>query len=435
MGPFFKRLGRELEDHGAKVSKINLNAGDSLFYPGPNATPYRGTLEHWPDFLAEYIRTNKVDFVVLFGDRRAYHEPVHEITTRLGSRLYVFEEGYLRPNYITMELGGVNGRSNVPQRHQAFDAMPSKALPEPRIQFTGYYHAAFYGMLYHAALTLAPWGYRHYRHHRRSNGVYQAFAWIRAGFRRQWFRFKERNVVARLHARHAGKYFVVPLQVRDDAQIRCYSKYHSVEDFIEEVAASFAEHAAPEDRIVFKHHPMDRGYVDYSRFMETVREKTGLGDRLYYIHDVPMPKLLDHAKGAVMINSTTGISALHHKVPVKLLGEAIYRIRGLTCERPLPNFWREPGQVDYRLFMRFRNWLLSRTQAHGTFYRRVPGLDTPTGINWDPVSLPEGTPEPQPQPETTPASQPAPEPISAPAKTAQAWRTSEPERPLQAGNS
>lgn len=387
MGPFFRRLGRELQAHGATISKINLNAGDSLFYNDSGAVSFRGTLEEWPDFLADFIQQRGIDIVVLFGDRRAYHEPVQAISTRLGCRLYVFEEGYLRPNYITVELGGVNGRSLMPRHPEGFSSMPSVPLKEPRVRFSAFYHGALFAMLYHGALTLAGWRYPHYRHHRAANGLYQAFAWIRAGVRKQWFRIRERNVVSQLHRDHSGRYFVVPLQVRDDAQIRCYSDYDNIESFIEEVAFSFAEHAAPEDCIVFKHHPMDRGYSDYTRFIDRLRAKTGLGRRLFYVHDVPMPQLLRRTKGAVMVNSTTGISALHHGVPVKLLGEAVYDIEGLTSKAALADFWREPGKVDRKLYVRFRNWLLSRSQAQGTFYRRVPGINTPTGIDWDPVSL------------------------------------------------
>jgi capsular polysaccharide export protein len=42
------------------------------------------------------------------------------------------------------------------------------------------------------------------------------------------------------------------------------------------------------------------------------------------VHDLHLPTLLAHASGTVVINSTVGPSALHHKVPSKTTGSAFY---------------------------------------------------------------------------------------------------------------
>lgn len=37
------------------------------------------------------------------------------------------------------------------------------------------------------------------------------------------------------------------------------------------------------------------------------------------------PTMLKHAKSVITINSTAGLSALHHAKPLKVLGDALYR--------------------------------------------------------------------------------------------------------------
>ena len=47
VGPFFSRLAHDLELAGARVSKVNFNAGDRLFYRR-GAFSYRGAMADWP---------------------------------------------------------------------------------------------------------------------------------------------------------------------------------------------------------------------------------------------------------------------------------------------------------------------------------------------------------------------------------------------------
>ncbi len=72
MGPFFKRLSRDLEGQvDSTVYKINFNGGDWLFYRGERTVNFRGTQEQWPEFLAEKIGEWHIDTIYLFGDNRS----------------------------------------------------------------------------------------------------------------------------------------------------------------------------------------------------------------------------------------------------------------------------------------------------------------------------------------------------------------------------
>lgn len=49
-----------------------------------------------------------------FGDWRPLHREAILVAKLRNIRVWAFEEGYLRPHYITMEEGGVNGNSMLP---------------------------------------------------------------------------------------------------------------------------------------------------------------------------------------------------------------------------------------------------------------------------------------------------------------------------------
>jgi capsular polysaccharide export protein len=166
----------------------------------------------------------------------------------------------------------------------------------------------------------------------------------------------------------------VPLQVHIDAQVRVHSRFGTVPAFLETVIASFAVHARKADFLAIKHHPLDRGYHDYAELIRALGRKYGLQDRLLYIHDQHLPTLLANARGVVVINSTVGLSAIHHGTPLKVLGEALYDMPGLTAQCELSRFWRDAEQwkPNEELYQAFRAHVIAKTQLNGSFYR--PGL-------------------------------------------------------------
>ena len=81
-----------------------------------------------------------------------------------------------------------------------------------------------------------------------------------------------------------------------------------------------------------------------------------------------MPELLRHAKAVVTINSTAGISALIHNKPLKVMGNALYDIKGLTYQGHLHQFWQADFKPDMKLFKKFRGYLLVKTQVNAVYY-------------------------------------------------------------------
>lgn len=383
MGPFFWRLRQDLEQAGAEVKKINFCAADALFYPA-GAVSYRDTLEKWPDFFAGFLIEHEIDAVFLFGDCRSYHDAIRNPARALNVPLYVFEEGYLRPDFITIERGGVNNHSSIPRDPEAFTQDEGADEPANSVG-SAFSRAALYASLYSVANFLFAWRYPHYRHHRPLHPVHQSYAWVRGWFRKHWFRAKEAKLLPKLTGELSGRYFLAPLQVHNDAQIITHSRFDDVEDFITGVVMSFAEHADPGTAIVFKHHPMDRAYCDYTKLMARLSREYGLEGRLFYVHDLHLPTLLQHARGTVLVNSTVGLQSIHHGTPVKPLGDPIYNLPGLACHDSLAKFWRNPGSIDKALYQRFRRWLLTFNQANGNFYKPLNNVSSHTGIVWPPL--------------------------------------------------
>ena len=388
VGPFFWRLSRDLAWAGAQVCKVNFNGGDCLFYP-LGAIAFRGKMETWPDFLSQLIEEKRFDVVLFFGDCRPIHAAVHAIATRHDVEVGVFEEGYLRPDFITLEKGGVNGFSQLPHAPILYLNNSCQSHPEPKQVGKVFRYVAIWAMLYYFASTLFQPLFRHYRHHRPLNPL-EALPWIRALWRKGSFKVKEGRIQALLQTRQSGNYFLVPLQVHSDAQVHVHSPFESVTEFIHHVMKSFAEYAPAPAVLVIKHHPLDRGYREYGRFIRNEADALGINERVMVIHDQHLPTLLEHARGVVVINSTVGLSSIHHNTPVKVCGSAIYDMQGMTFQGELDEFWEAAAdeKIDRELYGRFRSYLIEKTQLNGSFYKRLDIPGSHTGLMWHAPATP-----------------------------------------------
>ena len=382
VGSFFWRLAKDLESIGAIVSKINFNAGDWFFFP-KNAVNYRGSLKDWPDFFQNFVRQRQIDIVLLFGDARPIHRPLQFICRELNITLGVFEEGYVRPNYVTFELCGVNGFSQLPKEPSFYLAQPMPIDTEKKHRQVGntYWPMVRAGFLYFTVGALGKPFFRKYQHHRPLS-LFEAWPWIKSAYRKVYYQKKEADLEQKILAKDAAPFFLVPLQVHNDAQILHHSDFNTVEDFIHTVIKSFADAAPGHKKLIFKHHPMDRGYKNYNKLISKLAKRYQLEDRIHYIHDQSLPKLLDAAEGVVMINSTVGLSAIWHNAPTKIMGSAIYDMPGLTYQDSLDSFWTFANQykIDKTLHKHFRHYLITHTQINGSFYKPFKENRTLAGL-------------------------------------------------------
>jgi len=238
-------------------------------------------------------------------------------------------------------------------------------------------------MVYFLIGSLGKFWFSHYQHHRPLS-MMEALPWIRSAWRKLWYRWSERGQHEELTLSWHRKYYLVPLQVFNDSQLTEHSDCESIDQFIETTLTSFAQHAPSDTLLVFKHHPMDRGYKDYTDLLQRLSQKAGISHRVRYIHDQHLPSLLDHARGVVIVNSTVGLSALHHQAPTKVCGRALYNLPGLTYQGTLDEFWSQAQDFkpNRDLYQRFRTHLINRTQLNGSFYKPLKAVQSKTGLVW-----------------------------------------------------
>jgi capsular polysaccharide export protein len=376
IGWFFFRLARVLRAHGQQVWKVHFNGGDDWFWRGNSAMRFAEPMDRWAERLRWLIAEHEIDAIVLFGQSRLMHEIAIREARDLDVTVYVFEEGYARPDYITLEIGGVNGHSTIPRMRAFYDRQEPLELAAPQPTHQEFSQVADLAMTYAIASTLGAWAYPHYRHHRSMHPIAEGLRWVRGGYRKWLYRWRDRDVLSELTEPERHKrWFLAPLQVFNDSQIQRFSPYRNVAQFIELVMQSFARHAAADEWLVFKHHPLDRPYSDYTEVIAQRALALGISDRVRYVHDLHLPTLLKHARGVVTVNSTTGLQALYHGTPVVTLGECLYAVEGLVHKGPLEAFWKDPGVVDGELYQRFRAHLVRETQINASFYAEAPGLE------------------------------------------------------------
>jgi len=378
MGPLFRRVGQALRRDGYGVYKVNFNGGDRLFWRLPNGIDYRGSLEDWPGELMRLIKRLKITDVVLFGDCRPVHMAAIPICRELHVPVHVFEEGYIRPGWVTLELGGVNGHSTLPRdpawyREQAAALPPA---PEHRPAPASFRRRALEGLVYNAADVLSRWHYPHWQNHRPWHPLVEGMGWTRRLLRRKEAAARSVALMAQLE-RRGDPYILFPLQLDSDAQIRLHSSFAGVNDALRMVIASFAAHAPAPLRLVIKEHPLDNGVRDWRLETETLATLHGVSDRIDYLESGDIAPVARRAKGMVTINSTSGTLALAFDVPVIALGQAVYDIEGVTFQGELDDFWQRPGRPDAATFAAFCRVLIDRCLVPGGFFS-PEGLDMVT---------------------------------------------------------
>ncbi len=369
---FFARdLANEIERLGHRALRINLCAGDALYWIGRPSVSYRGRLSAWPQYLAAFIAREGVTDIVYFADRLPYHRAALQVARAAGVRAATFEFGYLRPDWITLERSGMSAQSHFPDDPGAIRRIAAE-VPAPDLE-----ERYRYGFLAEAANEVAF-------------NLATYFAWPL--FPRydadkyyhplvDYLSYIPRLLASRGHGKKAvalmkdmlaarTPYFLAPLQMQSDYQLRANSPYRHQRDMIAEVVASFSTNAAADAHLVFKIHPLDNGLERWPRVIAAAAAKHGVKERVHVIDGGNLALMIRHAKGTVLINSTVGLYALRLGCPVKVLGFAVYDIDGLCHREPLSTFWRDPMRPGKDLTAAFVRALAGTIQIKGNFFTR-----------------------------------------------------------------
>lgn len=372
--PFFSLLGQALREKGHTVHKINFNGGDSLYWSGGGDIPYRGGLGGIDAFYQEVFERVAPTDLVLFGDCRPLHIPARTLANLRQIRTHVFEEGYFRPYWITLERNGVNARSLLPRdpdwyRH-AGEKVPKYENGDPFE--SSFLIRACHDVLYHIGNLQNPLRYPGYRTHAQVTAPVEYCAYLRRAASLPRRHRIDAQVIESLATRRR-RFWLLPLQLNSDTQIRDHSPFDSMTEVIEKTITSFARHARSGDLLLIKNHPLDTGLCNYRKQVSRIAHAFDLGNRVIYLETGHLPTILNHASGVVTVNSTVGGSALVHSRPTIALASAIYRMPGLTFQGSLDDFWTNAEPPDPVLFQNFRNVVIHATQINGGFYSR-PGM-------------------------------------------------------------
>lgn len=362
-GPLFRRLGKALESTGVAVYRVNLSGGDRYDWP-EGAIDFRGRFSEWPVFFDRFLRERQITDLILFGDCRPYHVSAHGMAERRGVRTHVLEEGYLRPDWMTFELEGVNARSTLSRdkswfRQQAMRLPPATQAPSITASFRrrardSYWH-------YHHVLD-GRFRYPHYRSHRSGSILMEGFGWLWK-FARNSSRPKAAETMLR---RVDGKpLFLLPLQLSGDFQIRTHSPFPDMQSAASYVIDSFAAHAPANCHLLLKAHPLDCSFYNWAKFVRSHAARLGLENRLHFVDGGDLEEMVKTARGLVCVNSTSATLALAEGTPVCTVGEAIYDMPGLTHQRHLDGFWTDPTAPEPGLYQAFRRVLVDRCLVRG----------------------------------------------------------------------
>ena len=361
-GPFSKRLAAELRARGAVVRRMIFNAGDLLDWGGAEAVRFRRDARSWPQALAGL--TEAYTDLILFGEAGVYNQTVLDQAETLKAAVWVIENGYFRPHWVTMERNGVNARSTLPRSAAGY---PEPAPQEPPFRDAGAIlpHHVWNLSLYHTVQVIGrplfPAYVRPYARHALVQALGHAWRYLKLRFASP--RDTDTAVIA---AR--GPFFIVCLQREGDTALLRYSDYATNTAFLERVVEDFARNAPPSARLVVKNHPLDPGLVNYRAVLRRLARRHGVEGRADFIDGGNLAALCRASEGMVVNNSTAALSAIGFGTPVKVLGQAFFDFQGLTDQKPLSDFWRAPERPDHDLYVRFREHVLHRTQINGSYH-------------------------------------------------------------------
>ena len=369
IGTFFARLSNYFEDNNVKTYKISFPLYEYGF-PQSKIIKYEQDINGFKSFLRETIFNYEIKHIFMYGNVLIPHKKALDLVRELkleGKYIntHIFELGYLRPNFVTLEDEGINFNSSlIKSREFYLKQEPYSVLPLPKK------HARLRIRKIWKGITFINHSFKNYKivekeHKLQPKPIY---IWYQIkGFFLKYFYFFTEYKLKNYFLRK--KYFLVILQVSTDSQLTEGSDFKDNKKFIYKVIKDFSEAKRNDLNLVFKHHPRDRGYTNYHDQIEKISKEFGVDNNVFYIHDYYLSKLFKNpnCKGTVLINSTVGYQSLYHSIPVKSLGITPYNIKGLSHQEDLVSFFKNPSPVEKLLFIKFYKYILENSQINGNF--------------------------------------------------------------------
>ena len=371
-GPFFHRLGRMLARAGAQVWRVGFNAGDRAFWFQPSTyIPYRGTAPEWPDRFAALVDEKNVTDIVLYGDTRPIPAQAIEAARASGIQVHVFEEGYMRPYWVTYERAGSNGNSRlmemtIPQMQTAL-ANSDMEAPLPPGHWGDMRQHIFYGALYHWFVMFRNGDYRNFRPHRSLPVTKEFQLYVKRLLLMPLLSID--RLLSTLRIRMGGfPYHLALLQLEHDSSFQMHSPFETMTDFLEVRIEGFEIGAPKQHHLVVKAHPLEDGRVPVRRELRRLAREKGVAARVHYVRGGKLAQLLNDARSAVTVNSTAAQQVLWRGIPLKVFGRAVFAKPEFVSDQPMPDFFAGASRPDNKAYKDYRRYLLETSQLPGGFY-------------------------------------------------------------------
>ena len=371
LSPLFRLTGDELKRRGYQVYRINFCAGDWLHWHGASCFSFKGQAKEWPEFIADFLDKRAITDLVLHGDQRLYHRTAIDKASERNVFVSVTELGALRPGWMTLERNGLSTLSHFPCEPEEIRDIAKRA---GEVDLAPRYPSSFWlqtapDVLYNLTNVLLKPIFPHYQRHT----IYPPVSeYLRGAVR--LLGEKQRNAIAAQKTdelQKAGtRFFIMPLQLEGDFQLRRHSPFRSFKDVLEIVFRSFAKEAPENTHLVIKSHPLDVGFEDWPGVCKELAANLEIESRVHFLDGGGLATLFDDAAGLITLNSTAGLEALQAGIPVKTLVPAHYDVVGLTHQGEIGGFWHAPQKPDQDLLHDYVYAIAATTQVRGSIHNR-----------------------------------------------------------------
>ncbi|HIF9143118.1 TPA: hypothetical protein ACX6PU_003737 [Photobacterium damselae] len=261
--------------------------------------------------------------VILWNVVSAMNAAIYNLLDRNNVNLNILENGFFRPDTITLDYLGLNVNSAYYKYGGSVEKLNKYKLRECCLQPKKKY------LKFRLLEFLPIWPL--------NNAYYSIGKIVKKRF------LKKNNIHANYDSISSCRYVFLPLQLIEDSQNVYYSNYMNYLDIIKD---SLKLIDGNDFKLVIKPHPLDLNIKECIRQINSINEGNIIisnGDTKY---------LIENSEFVICVNSTVGFEALLCNKYVYLLGQAMYEklngVNGVTIGDNVEKF-RSKTQIDFNI--------------------------------------------------------------------------------------